>query len=232
MRTEPAPQPQGQPHGQRATTGLRAQAQPRRRRVYPRYTSLISLLKLLLPSIAAVLIILVAIWPQIQPRTAALPLAAISISQEELESLAMINARYIGLDNGSQPYTVTADIATQVGPKSDLIQLQSPTADITLENGTWIALTAESGDYRQKEQTIELEGDVNLFHDAGYEFHSESAFIDLADGSAFGFEPVTGQGPFGAVSSIGFQVLDQGERIVFTGPARLVLFPGSRGGGQ
>jgi len=232
MQTESAPYSQGQSAGRRATASLRAGARPQRRRVYPRYRSLVALLKLLLPSTAAVLVILVAIWPQIQPRTARLPLAAISISQEELDNLAMINARYIGLDQGSRPYTVTADMATQVGPKSGLIQLQAPKADITLENGTWIALTAETGDYRKDEQTIELEGDVNLFHDAGYEFHSESAFIDLAAGSAFGFEPVAGQGPFGTVTSIGFQVLDQGERIVFTGPARLVLYRDLRGSGE
>lgn len=227
MPTEPAPHSQGRPGGRLAAASRRTYPQPRRRRIYPRYTNFVALLKLLLPSIAAVLVILVAIWPQIQPRPVSLPLAAISISQEELDNLAMINARYIGLDNGSQPYTVTAEMATQVSPKSDLIQLQSPKADITMENGTWIALTAEKGDYRKDEQTIELEGDVNLFHDAGYEFHSESAFIDLGAGSAFGFEPVAGQGPFGTLKSIGFQVLDKGERIVFTGPARLVLYPAS-----
>jgi lipopolysaccharide export system protein LptC len=225
MRTDPLPKSQATPGGLAATVRTRARAGPQQRRIYPRYTSLVASLKLLLPSIAAMLVVLVAIWPQIQPRTASLPLAAISISQEELDNLAMVNARYIGLDGGSRPYTVTADMATQVSPKSDLIQLHSPKADITLENGTWIALTAENGDYRKDAQTIELEGDVNLFHDAGYEFHSESAFIDLASGNAFGFEPVAGQGPFGTLKSIGFQVLDKGERIVFTGPARLVLYP-------
>ena len=225
MRTEPLPHSQATPGGLTATARPRARAGLQRRRIYPRYTNMVATLKLLLPSIAAVLVILVAIWPQIQPRTASLPLAAVSISQEELDNLAMVNARYIGLDGGSRPYTVTADMATQVSPKSDHIQLHSPKADITLENGTWIALTAENGDYRKDAQTIELEGDVNLFHDAGYEFHSESAFIDLGSGNAFGFEPVAGQGPFGTLKSIGFQVLDKGERIVFTGPARLVLYP-------
>jgi lipopolysaccharide export system protein LptC len=189
------------------------------------YARAIRLLKLVLPTIAAILIGIVAVWPQIRPGQNKLPLAAAEVSAEEIENLAMINARFMGIDGRNQPFTVTAEMATEAAPNSKQVQLSAPKADITLQNGTWLALTADSGVFRQDEQTVELEGHVNMFHDAGYEFETTTAFVDLGQGAAFGFEPIDGQGPFGTIEAEGFQVFDEGERVIFTGNATLVLRP-------
>ena len=70
-----------------------------------------------------------------------------------------------------------------------------PKGDITLKDGTWLALSAEAGVYRKKDELLDLEGNVNLFHDGGYEIATSRARIDLAKNSAEGDEPVVGQGP-------------------------------------
>ncbi|MBT5414876.1 MAG: LPS export ABC transporter periplasmic protein LptC [Rhodospirillaceae bacterium] len=219
--------------GQRETTPPR-RPRPRRpavgarlarRRMHGHYARAIRLLKLVLPTIAAILIGIVAVWPQIRPGQNKLPLAAAEVSAEEIENLAMINARFMGIDGRNQPFTVTAEMATEAAPNSKQVQLSAPKADITLQNGTWLALTADSGVFRQDEQTVELEGHVNMFHDAGYEFETTTAFVDLGQGAAFGFEPIDGQGPFGTIEAEGFQVFDEGERVIFTGNATLVLRP-------
>lgn len=193
--------------------------------MHSHYAKAIRLLKLFLPTVAAILIGVVAVWPQIRANENKLPLAAAEVSPEEIENLAMINARFMGIDGRNQPFTVTAEMATEVSPDSKQVRLSAPKADITLENGTWLALTADHGVFRQSDQTVELEGHVNMFHDAGYEFETATAFVDLTQGAAFGFEPVDGQGPFGTITAEGFQVFDEGARVIFTGNATLTLRP-------
>ena len=201
-------------------------ARPALPRLARRYGSFVRFLKLVLPSVAALLVILIAVWPQMNPSNSQLALGFASISQQELDNLSMINARYTGIDGRNQPFAVIADVATEVSPESDLIELETPKADITLEDGTWLALTATAGTFHRENQVIQLKGEVNLFHDAGYEFRTRSARIDLQNGTAYGVDPVFGHGPFGTVKSLGFYVLDQGQRVVFTGKSRLVLYPG------
>jgi lipopolysaccharide export system protein LptC len=55
--------------------------------------------------------------------------------------------------------------------------------------------------------------------------HSSSARLDLKVGTAEGDEKVEGHGPTGTISAEGFRVLDNGARVFFTGPAKLVLRP-------
>ena len=140
----------------------------------------------------------------------------------------MLNARFDGLDEKNRPYTVTADMATQSDSDEDLIELELPKADITLEDGAWLALTARSGKYRQKSQILDLIGSVSLFHDQGFELRTEAARVDLARGVAEGNQPVQGQGSTGFIEAQGFRVLDRGARIIFTGKARLIVNPETR----
>ena len=218
-----APPPPAHPRARRLPRAGRLRA--RRGRFSPRYRSFIGFLKLVLPSFAVILVVLVAVWPQVQPRSNKLPLGFASMNPEELDDLSMINARYTGIDGRNQPFTVIADVAREVSPESSAIALESPKADVTLGDGTWLALTAKDGIFRREQQVMELSGDVNMFHDAGYEFRTATAQVDLAEGTAFGFDPVAGHGPFGTIKSEGFLVLDRGQRIIFTGAARLVLYP-------
>jgi hypothetical protein len=41
-------------------------------------------------------------------------------------------------------------------------------------------------------------------------------------------ETVTGQGVFGQIEATGFDSFEQGDRIIFTGPSRLLLYPNAR----
>jgi len=47
----------------------------------------------------------------------------------------------------------------------------------------------------------------------------------MSKGSAEGDDPIEGHGPFGTIVAEGFRIENQGEVIVFTGKARLLLEP-------
>lgn len=211
----------------RATRGWKASMVPRvRARYSPWHSRFVSMMKFLLPSAAAVLIILVIVWPYLQATDSRFRIGFAALRTGDAEDPAMINPRYMGTDKSDQPFSITADLAKNLLNESATVELEMPKADITLEDGTWLVLTAETGVYARDSKTLELVGAVTLFHDSGYEFKTSKAHIDLAAGAAAGDQPVEGQGPFGTLQAEGFRLIDKGKVIHFTGKSRMVLYNG------
>lgn len=206
-------------------------ASPEHRHIGANYSRFVSLMKVLLPITALALATVMVAWPQLKSRDSGFSLGFLSVNPYDAENLRMVNPRFTGLDQKALPYTLTADIAIQDNPGADIIRLQHPKADITLKDGTWLALTADKGIHRQKQQTLELSGVVNLFHDSGHSFTTTQVSIDLVRGTAVGNAPVSGQGPSGTLTSQGFRFLGKGNIIQFTGKAKLVFYPVKDGPG-
>lgn len=185
----------------------------------------ITVLKMTLPLIALVLLGLVLAWPRLNPDPREFRLGAGNVAAVvDADASRMMRPRYVGLDENNQPFSVVAETATHAG-SADRILLAQPKADVTLKDGSWVAVNAKEGLYDRIQQTLGLRGQVQIFHDAGYEFTTEAADIDMASGVATGNQRVEGQGPFGYLTAEGFEILDKGGRIVFTGKARLDLQP-------
>jgi lipopolysaccharide export system protein LptC len=210
------------------TGGLASLATERLRRVVvpgTGYSRFVALMKLLLPAIAVGLVLLIAVWPRLELAMGHFRLKLPKIDIGDARELRMVNARYSGIDKHHRPYVLTADTAQQMPNQSDLVSLEGPKADMTMNSGAWIALTADTGVYLTQPQLLDLFGDVKLFHDRGYDLSTESAHVDLKAGTAEGHEPVEGQGVLGDVTSQGFRLEDHGAVIVFTGKAKLHLLP-------
>lgn len=190
-----------------------------------RYSRYVSLMKVLLPSLAALLIGLMVAWPQLTRQDDRFSVGFAKLDPKSVDTLSMVNPRYFGSDDKRQLYTVTADVATQADPSAMVIALESPKADVTLKSGKGVVLNADVGYFRQKDQTLDLMGQVDLYHDDGYEMHTSSARVDLAAGTAQGDQPVQGHGPFGQLDAEGFRMTDKGRLVYFTGHAKAVLKP-------
>jgi lipopolysaccharide export system protein LptC len=208
-----------------APADLLARAAPRgpsRTRFYSRF---VTIMKFLLPTVALAMVALLFIWPQIHvdSNQFSLGFAHLKISSAEFPS--MVNARFVGTDRRNQPFAVTADIAKSISIGASNVELEMPKADLTQHDGSWVVLTANTGDYDQKAKTLKLDGQVTLFHDAGYEFKTASADVDFNAGTAVGDKPIEGQGPWGTLQAQGFRITDDGKRLLFTGKAKLVVTP-------
>ena len=193
-----------------------------RRRYSVIYSRFVSLLKFLLPAAALTLTGLLLLWPQISPGPIKVGVK-VGVSVEDLENLRMLAPRMIGRDSQEQPYTVTAEQATQAAGSSDVTDLVKPKGDIQLDSGAWVALTADTGKYHKQSQMLHLEGNVNVFHDSGYEIQTKRADVDLDKGNAQGDDPVVGQGPDSELQGEGFRLYNKGAQIIVTGKSRLVI---------
>jgi lipopolysaccharide export system protein LptC len=187
------------------------------------YSRFVALMKFLLPAVAVGLLLLVIAWPRLQPGVERLRIGIPKVDISDASDFRMLNARYSGIDKQNRPFTITAEAARQMSGKDDLLALETPKADMTMQSGAWLAITADTGTYQSRAQKLDLFGHVELFHDRGYEFRTDSAYVDMAAGVAEGDKPVEGQGVFGTVTAQGFRMLDRGTTIVFTGKSHLVL---------
>lgn len=209
------------------TRPLPSHRQPRRLSARNAYSLFVGWMKVLLPALACGLVILVVAWPHLVPEDELFGQLDFDTIVKEADSLSMVNARFSGVDENQQPFNLLAARATQTSQASEEIVLESPQADITLQDGSWITITANSGNYDRGAEQLSLDGAVNLFHDDGMEMRTELARVDLKESLAWGDQRVEGQGPAGTIESEGFQVFDKGAIIVFTGKSKAVLYPGA-----
>lgn len=181
------------------------------------HSRFVSRAKIALPTLAVAVLLIVVAWPMLERRNQPF------IAPPDAGQLEMSDARYRGEDEKSRPFEVRAERATRSNSQSKLVDLVKPEAEMVLDGGSWITISAESGRYDRQSGQLTLQGHVTLYHDQGYEFTTDTAEIDTAAGTAWGNARVTGQGPFGDVDAAGFRLANEGKTIVFTGRARLVL---------
>lgn len=194
----------------------------------PAYSRFVGLMKWGLLALATLLVVVVLAWPGVLTRKEGFRISFSGLRGLGEEQLTMLNPRFLGVDRDNQPYVVTALSALQDPGDARRVTLQQVQADITLEQGDWLSLTASSGLYRQVEQTLTLEGPVSIHSDSGYELHLDRVEAALAEGRAWSDSPVRGQGPFGAVTADRMRLEERGRRIVFEGRVRVTVRPGAR----
>ncbi len=197
----------------------RLSAPPRQSAYAPRYTRLVRSLRIVLPAIGLLSVAIVILWPKIRAE-----FNRPTVTSQEERQAKMVKGRYVGSDSHGRPYTVTYESAQQP-PNGGPVDMVNPTAELTLQNGHWVAVSAANGRYDQAGGLLDLSGHVEVFHDDGYDFTTERAHVEFAGNLIWGDRAVEGSGPKGEVQGRGFRIVNNGESIVFTGAARLILRP-------
>lgn len=191
----------------------------------PGYSRFVGWMKIVLPSTAALLLGLVVAWPSIDFGDGRFVLDVENLDPNQVDTQSMSNPRFLGTDARNRPFTLTADTATQASQDASVVALEAPTADMTLKDGTGVVMDADLGFFRQKDDTLDLMGGVNLYHENGYEMHTPSARLFLNESAAKGDEVTTAQGPAGTIRGEGFRMDNRGRTVIFTGQAHAVLEP-------
>ncbi|MEZ5833829.1 MAG: LPS export ABC transporter periplasmic protein LptC [Dongiaceae bacterium] len=185
----------------------------------------VRLLKIALPMVMVVTLGYVGYW-WLQSRGSVVdPTLINTLSPDAPAEVTVNDVKYDGKDKKGRPYSITADSASHADGDDRHISLKKPLADIVLTSGAYVALTANSGILDRDADIITLSGDVTLFHDNGMSFQTDSATIDLNAKTAEGNDVIEGQNGDGELIAQGFRVLDDGNRIQFTGQSYLKIYP-------
>jgi lipopolysaccharide export system protein LptC len=193
-------------------------------RVNPRRSSIIRVLRIAVPSLAAVLLVGTLIWPLLNAGND-------SLRQLGKGESAMLNARFEGYDSEERLISITADEVIRSQRNESLIDLRQPLADMTYDDGSKVAIRANTGRYDEESQQLLLDGDVNLFQPNGFEFTTLRLQIDTKARAAWSDQPVAGTGPGGRISGSAVRILQNGRFLVFPGKGKLTLDQLAKPGG-
>ena len=196
---------------------------PPRLSLRDRHSLLVGTMKVMLPALAAGIVLVLIAWPRLVPQDRDFRLSVSDLASEEVDNLTMVNPRYRSRDEQNRPFTVVAERAVQASSGADQVELFAPQAEMTLNDGSWVTVTAAQGVYNRKSEHLQLHNGVQLFHDRGFQFETPKAEVDLKAGTAQSDAPVNGHGPEGQIEAQGFHILDNGARIIFKGKSHMTI---------
>ena len=137
------------------------------------------------------------------------------------EAVTMINPRFTGRDSEGQVFTITADAAQRRRSENGVVDLVNP----VMRDANGAELKAPTGFYDREKGVLELYEDVNIRDSAGYAFSTKGARLILGEDRVEGLSPLQGKGPLGDIQADSYEILDGGNRIVFQGNVRTVIYP-------
>lgn len=185
-----------------------------------RYSSFVNTMKFGLPLVAGVLLLVLVVVPN----TYNAPPAP---KKETVIDATMRDPIYTSRDQQGRPFTLKGDKARQQPDTPGMTTITNPKGAIDLKDGAKLEGAASTATYDQKNGTMRLDGALELRHSDGTVFKTEHADVDMKGKNAKGDAPAKLEGPFGTVTGSGFQALDGGKTIIFTGPSKATLKMGN-----
>jgi lipopolysaccharide export system protein LptC len=182
--------------------------------------------KVLLSFLILLILGLMTVLPLIYRQKSGIVITSKNVESKGSGVPVMQQPKFQGVDNNNQPYTITARVARQ--EDQETIRLSGVKADLTTKDKAWLALDANTGVMKLNEEVLYLLGNVQLFHDAGYEMHTERVRIDISTGNAFGDKELQGQGVLGFFRAQRFAIYDNGERMIFDDGVSMTILPDAK----
>jgi lipopolysaccharide export system protein LptC len=191
-----------------------SQAQSRRKTL--------NFLKKLLPLLAIALVIMLSMWSYAKRIIfSELPKTLPQVSMELNDNTAL-KINYHGEDSGGRPFTLTALKGEEVNPEE--VFLTEPFITLNLSNKIdKVTLKAKEGLFNKTKKCLNISGAVVLKHTNGLVMRTSEAFIKFEEGEAIGHSPVEGETDSAIINAQGFKILNQGEKIIFTGQSQLII---------
>lgn len=186
------------------------------------YTVFVKSMRILLPLVAVALVGLVITWPDMEKRVEPMKREELLPDTANMQN-ELLQPKFESVDQKNQPYTVTADLATQSRDNPDIINLDKPAGSLTMSDGGIVAMQAETGIYQQRDEKLFLKGTVKLMNDTGYTLESDEMRVNLQTSEAFSDKDVHVQGPDGTIEAAGLEGNSEKGLLIFKGPAKMIL---------
>ena len=137
--------------------------------------------------------------------------------------ITMEHPRLSGFTRDSRAYELTADAAAQDLTKPDIIELKDIHAKVQMQDNSTVTMTAVSGVYDSKGETVKLDHDIVLTSTAGYQGHLSEATVDVRKGDVVSNHPVKLNMLQGTLNANRLHIVNSGDLVRFDGGVTLDL---------
>ncbi|PZO86914.1 MAG: hypothetical protein DI626_05235, partial [Micavibrio aeruginosavorus] len=111
-----------------------------------RYTAFIKSLRFILPLVAIAMTVVVLTWDEAGKRVEPMKKEDLLPASENIQN-ELLKPVFNSVDDKNQPYTVTADKATQSRENPEVVQLENPKANVDMNDGSKVNARATTGLY-------------------------------------------------------------------------------------
>ena len=181
-------------------------------------------LSLLFLSIGAVLTLAVASWLGLLANGKDVSLEIKEVKRSNTGEVQLTGARYRGLTPAGRPYQITAAKANEAPDGSGRVDMDQPTAILTLSNGGLVNLESNVGIFNKQTDIVIMTGEVVVTQPArNLRLDTEALEANLRAGEMHSDVPVEVQDIDRRINANSMKVYDNGARIIFGGAAKMVI---------
>ena len=163
-----------------------------------------------------------AIYDPFRVLPASVTIGAINLSGARV---TMDLPKLAGFRNDGRPYQVTAKSATQDIRTPGLVDLLDLQADIGMADKSRAQVSARNGHYDSGKEMLNLNSDVVLKSDSGYDVQLQSVDIDFHAGALTSDRPVSVTMRNGSIKADRMTITDNGKHLSFEGNVHSLLLP-------
>ncbi|PHZ83272.1 LPS export ABC transporter periplasmic protein LptC [Paremcibacter congregatus] len=169
-------------------------------------------LKIIVPSLAAVALVTLVLWPVLNSAEGSFTLAMDRLEERD-ENAKLVKPRYVGIDNNNHPVNISAETAFRKSNDDKDYYLKNLLANMQMKDGTGIEINATSGMFDSKAQEIVLDGAVDIHTNNDFSIKTNQATFLINEKIVTGNSGVSGASPFGDFSAEKFHI-DVDQEII------------------
>ena len=140
--------------------------------------------------------------------------------------ITMEHPRLSGFTGDARAYELSADAAKQDLTKPDLIELRNIRAKVQMQDKSTVEVSATTGIYDSKGETIKLDQNIVLSSSTGYRGRLSQATVDIRKGNVLSEQPVEVDLLQGTLNANRLEIVDSGDLVRFDGGVKMILMLG------
>ncbi|RDV04122.1 LPS export ABC transporter periplasmic protein LptC [Undibacter mobilis] len=137
--------------------------------------------------------------------------------------VTMEKPRLSGFTKDQRAYEFVAEAAAQDLTKPDFVELRNIDAKVQMEDNTTMKMTAATGLYDTKKETLKLEQQIFLSSDSGYKGRLTEALVDVRTGNVVSEKPVELEMLQGILNAKRLEITNSGDIIRFENGVNLTV---------
>lgn len=137
--------------------------------------------------------------------------------------VTMEQPRLSGFTKDARAYEFTADAAAQDLTKPDIVELRNIHAKVEMQDKTTMQLSAVTGIYDTKAETLRLERNILLSSSNGYKGRLSEAMVDIRKATVVSDQPVELELLQGTLNANRLEIVDSGDLVRFHGGVSMVM---------
>jgi lipopolysaccharide export system protein LptC len=182
------------------------------------HSRLVRIMRVAIPGAVVLVIVVISVATYLNPLRM---LVKLPINIDNLvvsgTKVTMAQPHLSGFTSDARAYDLIADSAAQDMTKPNIVELRNIRAKVQMQDKSTMEMTAVTGIYDSKGETLRLDREILLNSSTGYQGRLSEALVDIRSGDVTSEHPVEVNLLQGTLNANRLNIIDSGEVVRFHG---------------